>query len=40
VLSNFTRIDASNGRTIRSFNGTITDCLNIVGFTDIATTGI
>jgi hypothetical protein len=40
VLANFTRIDASNGRTIRSFNGTITDSINIVAFTDIATTGI
>jgi hypothetical protein len=39
VLANFTRIDASNGRTIRSFNGTITDCLNIVGFTDIGVSG-
>ena len=39
VLANFTRIDASNGRTIRSFNGTITDCLNIVAFTDIGVSG-
>lgn len=39
VLSNFTRIDASNGRTIRSFNGTITDCSNIVSFTDIGVSG-
>ena len=39
VLSNFTRIDASNGRTIRSFNGTITDCSNIVAFTDIGVSG-
>ena len=40
VLSNFTRIDSSVGRTIRSFNGTITDCSNIVAFTDIGITGI
>lgn len=39
VLSNFTRINSSNGRTIRSFNGTITDCLNIVAFTDIGVSG-
>lgn len=39
VLSNFTRIDSSAGRTIRSFNGTITDCSNIVAFTDIGVSG-
>ena len=39
VLSNFTRIDASAGRIIRSFNGTITDCLNIVQFNEIPTSG-
>lgn len=39
VLANFTRIDASAGRTIRSFNGTITDCSNIVAFTDIGVSG-
>lgn len=39
VLANFTRIDSSAGRTIRSFNGTITDCLNIVAFTDIGVSG-
>jgi hypothetical protein len=37
VLANFTRIDASNGRTIPTFNGTITDCLNIVEFHDLPT---
>lgn len=30
VLASFTRIDASSGRTISTFNGTITDCLNII----------
>jgi hypothetical protein len=39
VLSNFTRIDSSAGRTIRSFNGAITDCSNIVSFTDIGVSG-
>ena len=39
VLSNFTRIDSSAGRTIRSFNGTITDCLNIVAFNDLPVSG-
>jgi hypothetical protein len=37
VLANFTRIDASNGRTITTFNGTITDCLNILEFHDLPT---
>ncbi len=37
VLANFTRINASGGRTIRSFNGVITDCLNVVSFSDIGT---
>jgi hypothetical protein len=37
VLASFTRIDASNGRTIPTFNGTITDCLNIVEFHDLPT---
>jgi hypothetical protein len=37
VLANFTRIDASNGRTIPTFNGTITNCLNIVEFHDLPT---
>ena len=39
VLSSFTRIDSSAGRIIRSFNGTITDCLNIVQFNEIPTSG-
>lgn len=35
VLANFTRIDASGGRTIRTFNGTVTSCSNIVAFNDL-----
>lgn len=37
VLADFTRIDASGGRPIRSFNGTITDCVNIHEFHDLKT---
>jgi len=29
ILASFTRIDASSGRSLSTFNGTITDCLNI-----------
>jgi hypothetical protein len=29
VLASFTRIDASMGRTIKTFNGVITDCVNV-----------
>jgi len=36
-LANFTRIDASGGRPVRSFNGTITDCVNVVSITDLKT---
>ncbi len=32
---NFTRIDASGGRAINTFNGTVTTCLNINSFNDI-----
>lgn len=35
--SNFTRIDASGGRPINTFNGTITDCVNVRSFTDLQT---
>lgn len=35
VLAAFTRIDASGGRPILSFNGTITTCFNIVAQTDV-----
>lgn len=31
---NFTRIDASAGRSINTWNGTVTNCLNINSFTD------
>lgn len=34
VLANFTRIDASAGRTIYTFHGTVTSCNNIVSYTD------
>jgi hypothetical protein len=37
VLANFTRIDASAGRTINTFNGTATSCLNVVPFNDLKT---
>jgi hypothetical protein len=39
VLANLTRIDASAGRTIFTFNGTITNCLNVVEMHDRATVG-
>jgi hypothetical protein len=34
VSANFTRINATGGRTINSWNGVITDCLNVRSFTD------
>ncbi len=37
VLAKFTRIDASNGRAIHTFNGTITSCNNIFSITDALT---
>lgn len=37
VLAAFTRIDASNGRTINTFSGTITDCININAFGSMKT---
>ena len=40
VLANFTRIDASGGRSINSFNGIITNCININSFNDLKTIGI
>lgn len=39
VLANFTNIDASSGRTINTFNGTVTNSLNVRSFTDIPTYG-
>lgn len=38
VLAKFTRIDASNGRSINTFNGLVDDCLNVNAFTDLKTT--
>lgn len=35
VLANFTRIDASGGRSIQSFNGTITSCVNVFAYTNV-----
>lgn len=37
LLANMTRIDASGGRPLRSFNGTITDCINVESFHDLLT---
>jgi hypothetical protein len=37
VLANFTRIDASGGRTINGFNSVITDCINIREYHDLQT---
>ena len=37
VMANFTRIDASGGRTINAWNGTITDCINVNRYTDLQT---
>lgn len=34
VVANFTRIDASAGRTINTFHGTVTDSTNIFSYTD------
>ena len=34
VLADFTRIDASGGRSINTFGGTITDCLNVNQYYD------
>ena len=39
VLSNFTRIDASAGKTISTFNGTVTDCSNVIRFNDMPVSG-
>lgn len=36
-LADFGRIDASNGRPIRTFNGTVTDCINVQEFHDLKT---
>lgn len=34
VLANFTRIDASGGRSVTTFNGTINNCVNVVQYQD------
>jgi hypothetical protein len=34
VGGNFTRINATGGRTINTWNGTVTNCLNVRNFTD------
>lgn len=34
VLANFSFVDASNGRAIWTFNGTVTSCINIYSFND------
>ena len=39
LLSDMTRIDASGGRTIRTFNGTVTNCTNVQEFHDLQTIG-
>jgi len=42
VTSNFTRIDAGNGRTIWTWNGVVVDCININPYADkiVVTTGL
>jgi hypothetical protein len=40
VCANFTRIDASGGRPINTWNRTATDCLNVRSFTDLQTVAI
>jgi len=37
LLADLTRIDASGGRVLRSFDGVITDCVNVVSITDLKT---
>lgn len=39
LLADMTRIDASGGRTIRTFNGTVTSCTNVQEFHDLQTIG-
>jgi hypothetical protein len=34
---NFTRIDASGGRTINTWNGVVTDCINVRSYNDLRT---
>jgi len=39
ALASFTRIDASAGKTISTFNGTVTDCSNVIRFNDMPVSG-
>jgi len=39
TLAEFIRIDSSNGRTINTFSGTVTDCINVRQFFDLGTVG-
>ncbi len=38
VLADFTRINASGGRSVTTFGGTISDCINVVQYYDYPTT--
>lgn len=40
TIYRFTRIDASGGRTINTFNGVVTDCVNVRSFTDLQTVAV
>lgn len=35
LLASFTRVNASGGRTLATFNGVVTDCINVVTYSDI-----
>ena len=37
TIYSFTRIDSSRGRTINTFNGVVTNCVNVRSFTDLQT---
>lgn len=37
VIGAVTRINASGGRTLNTFNGTVTNCINVNSFTDLKT---
>jgi hypothetical protein len=37
VCARFTRIDATGGRPINTWNSTVTDCINVRSFTDLRT---
>lgn len=38
ILASFVRIDATGGRSINTYGGTITDCINVRSFTDFQPT--